>query len=150
MSHTKSQGAAKRVVNVVGKRRGVKRFGDQFVTAGSIIVRQVGSKFHPGVNAGMGKDYTIFAKENGYVCFRLMSGLKRGRKYVDILPNKKNAVAKTKPVVKETPVVEMKQEGKKTETKTTKSKATSTTKKPVTKKTAVKKTVAKKPTTKKK
>jgi large subunit ribosomal protein L27 len=132
MSHTKSQGAAKRVVNIVGKRRGVKRFGDQFVTAGSIIVRQVGSKFHPGLNAGIGKDFTIFAKENGYVFFRLMSGPKRGRKFVDILPEKKSdlaskpkvAVKKAEKVVKTEKKVVAEKKVVKKETKTTTKKTT--------------------------
>lgn len=86
MAHTKSQGAAKRVVNVVGKRRGVKRFGGQVVRNGEILVRQLGTKFHPGKNVGMGKDYTLFAKADGVVGFRNMTGFHRGRKFIDVVP----------------------------------------------------------------
>lgn len=86
MAHTKSQGAANRTVNVAGKRLGVKRFSGETVNAGEIIVRQRGTKFHPGKNTGMGKDYTLFAKAGGVVSFRNMSGTKRGKKAVDILP----------------------------------------------------------------
>lgn len=86
MAHTKSQGAAKRVVNVVGKRRGVKRFGGQVVKNGEIIIRQLGTKFHPGLNVGIGKDYTLYAKADGVVGFRQMTGFHRAQKYVDVLP----------------------------------------------------------------
>lgn len=61
---------------------GVKRFGGEDVTAGSILVRQRGTKFHPGVNVGLGKDDTLFALESGAVEF----GSKRGRKVVNIVP----------------------------------------------------------------
>lgn len=136
MSHTKSQGAAKRVVNLAGKRRGVKRYGDQFVTAGSIIVRQVGSKFHPGLNAGMGKDFTIFAKADGFVSFRLMSGVKRGRKFVDILAEKKTAksVATAKPEEKVVKEVTSKSNKPKAEKKTVTKKVTEKPKKTTKKK----------------
>lgn len=86
MAHTKSQGAAKRTVNIAGKRLGVKRFAGQKVTSGSIIIRQRGSQFHPGKNTQMGKDFTIFATSNGVVSFRQMTGSHRGQKFVDILP----------------------------------------------------------------
>lgn len=86
MAHTKAQGGAKRTVNVAGKRLGVKVSAGQVVTGGSIIVRQRGSKFHPGVNAKMGKDFTIFATIDGQVAFRNMTGSHRGQKFVDILP----------------------------------------------------------------
>lgn len=85
MAHTKAQGAASRTVNIVGKRLGVKRSAGSKVKQGTIIVRQRGSKFHPGKNAKMGKDFTIFASANGTVSFRNMSGSHRGQKYVDIL-----------------------------------------------------------------
>ncbi|GAA4832854.1 50S ribosomal protein L27 [Garicola koreensis] len=61
---------------------GVKRFGGQDVTAGSILVRQRGTKFHPGANVGLGKDDTLFALATGSVEF----GSKRGRKVVNIVP----------------------------------------------------------------
>lgn len=86
MAHTKAQGAAKRTVNVVGKRLGIKRFAGELVNTGTIIIRQRGTKFHPGKNAGLGKDYTIFSKIEGKVSFRRMTGHHRTQKYVDILP----------------------------------------------------------------
>lgn len=89
MAHTASVGSVNRTVNVIGKRRGVKKFGGEFVKAGNIIVRQVGTKFHPGKNVGMGKDYTIFSKMAGYVFFRRMVGSKRGQKYIDVVAEKK-------------------------------------------------------------
>jgi large subunit ribosomal protein L27 len=61
---------------------GVKRFGGQVVNAGEILVRQRGTKFHPGRNVGLGKDHTLFALENGAVAF----ANRRGRKVVDIVP----------------------------------------------------------------
>lgn len=85
MAHTKSQGAAKRIVNLAGKRRGVKRFGGQTVKNGEILIRQVGTKFHPGKNVGMGRDYTLFAKTDGVVNFRAMTGHHRGQKFVDVI-----------------------------------------------------------------
>lgn len=85
MAHTKSQGAANRTVNVPGKRRGLKRAAGQSVLPGTIIVRQKGSKFHPGKNAKMGKDFTIFATAEGVVKFRQMTGNHRGQKYIDIV-----------------------------------------------------------------
>jgi len=88
MAHTASTGSAKRTVDVPGKRLGIKRFGGQFVKSGEIIVRQRGSKFYPGVNAQVGKDFTIFSTREGYVSFRRMTGYKRNQKYVDILENK--------------------------------------------------------------
>jgi len=63
------------------QRLGVKRFSGQRVTAGTIIVRQRGTKFHPGYNVGLGKDDTLFATANGTVKF----GRRRGRKLVDIV-----------------------------------------------------------------
>jgi large subunit ribosomal protein L27 len=69
MAHKKSGGSSTNGRDSAGKRRGVKRFGGQLVRAGSIIVRQVGSRIHPGENVGMGKDYTLFAKIDGMVKF---------------------------------------------------------------------------------
>ena len=86
MSKNKSGGAAKRVVKIEGKRLGFKIFGGQFVKAGGIIVRQRGSKFHPGKNVDMGKDFTIFATSTGTVSFRNMTGYKRGQQLIDVLP----------------------------------------------------------------
>jgi len=86
MAHTASTGSAKRTVDVIGKRLGIKKYGGEFVHAGEIIVRQRGSKFYPGKNAGEGRDFTIFSKVEGFVQYRRMSGIKRTQKYVDILP----------------------------------------------------------------
>lgn len=97
MAHTASVGSAKRTVDVKGKRLGVKRFGGQVVKAGEIIVRQRGSRFYPGKNAGIGRDFTIYSKIDGVVSFRRMTGFKRNQKYVDILPiDKGNLLVKSK------------------------------------------------------
>ncbi len=84
MAHTKAQGAANRTVNVAGKRLGIKRFAGQKVSNGTIIVRQKGTKFHPGINTKMGRDFTIFSTIAGFVSFRNMTGPHRGQKYVDV------------------------------------------------------------------
>jgi len=70
MAHTKSQGSTTNGRDSNSKRLGVKAFGGQFVRAGSIIVRQRGSRFRPGVSVGKGNDYTLFAKCDGIVEFR--------------------------------------------------------------------------------
>lgn len=69
MAHKKGQGSSRNGRDSNAQRRGVKRFGGQAVTAGSILVRQVGTKFHPGRNVGMGNDYTLFALVDGTVRF---------------------------------------------------------------------------------
>jgi large subunit ribosomal protein L27 len=69
MAHKKGQGSSRNGRDSNGQRRGVKRFGGQLVTAGSIIVRQLGTKFHAGKNVGQGKDYTLFALTEGRVKF---------------------------------------------------------------------------------
>ena len=69
MAHKKGQGSTRNGRDSNAQRRGVKRFGGEQVTAGSILVRQVGTKFHPGRNVGMGKDYTLFALKQGTVLF---------------------------------------------------------------------------------
>jgi large subunit ribosomal protein L27 len=69
MAHKKGQGSSRNGRDSNSQRRGVKVFGDQQIKAGGIIVRQVGTVFHPGNNVGMGKDYTIFAKIDGAVKF---------------------------------------------------------------------------------
>ncbi|MBW7956272.1 MAG: 50S ribosomal protein L27 [Thermodesulfobacteriota bacterium] len=82
MAHKKAGGSSRNGRDSNGQRRGVKRFSGQAVSAGSIIVRQVGSKVYPGSNAGMGRDFTIFAKVSGVVQFE-----DRGaKKVVNILP----------------------------------------------------------------
>ena len=82
MAHKKGGGSSKNNRDSASQRLGIKRFGGQVVKGGEIIVRQRGTKFHPGVNVGKGKDDTLFAKIAGAVTF----GTKRGRKYVSILP----------------------------------------------------------------
>ncbi len=69
MSHKKAGGSARNGRDSIGKRRGVKRYDGQFVTGGSILVRQLGTKFHAGQNVGLGKDYTLFSKIDGFVKF---------------------------------------------------------------------------------
>ena len=69
MAHKKGGGSTKNGRDSNGQRRGVKKFGGEFVTAGNIIVRQLGTKFHPGNNVGLGKDYTIFSLIDGTVKF---------------------------------------------------------------------------------
>lgn len=69
MAHKKGQGSSRNGRDSNGQRRGVKRFAGETVTAGSILVRQVGTKKTPGLNVGMGKDYTLFALKDGVVSF---------------------------------------------------------------------------------
>ncbi|MBU4312478.1 MAG: 50S ribosomal protein L27 [Candidatus Omnitrophica bacterium] len=69
MAHTKSQGSSRNGRNSNSQRLGVKRFEGQFVSAGSILVRQKGTKFFPGTGVGMGRDRTLFALKDGVVKF---------------------------------------------------------------------------------
>jgi large subunit ribosomal protein L27 len=69
MAHKKGQGSSRNGRDSNSQRRGVKVYGGEKINAGSIIVRQVGTVFHPGVNVGLGKDYTIFSKIDGTVKF---------------------------------------------------------------------------------
>jgi large subunit ribosomal protein L27 len=69
MAHKKGQGSSSNGRDSNAQRRGVKRFGGEKVTAGSIIVRQLGTRFHPGENVGCGRDYTLFALKDGVVEF---------------------------------------------------------------------------------
>lgn len=124
MAHTASVGSAKRTVDVAGKRLGVKAFGGEFVTAGSIIIRQKGTKFHPGKNTALGRDFTIFSKVEGVVSFRNMTGFKQGQKYVDVLPNLVEVKSEKKAVATNT-----KQEEKVAPAKVKKASAPKTSKK---------------------
>ncbi len=81
MAHTKQTGKARQHSTRPGKRLGVKRFGGQQVKTGTILVRQRGTKFHPGKNVGMGKDFTLFALADGVVNF----SKKLGRNIVNIV-----------------------------------------------------------------
>jgi large subunit ribosomal protein L27 len=69
MAHKKGQGSSRNGRDSNAQRRGVKRFGEEFVRAGNILVRQVGTKFQPGRGVGMGRDFTLFALVDGYVKF---------------------------------------------------------------------------------
>jgi large subunit ribosomal protein L27 len=69
MAHKKGQGSSRNGRDSNSQRRGVKVFGGQAINAGGIIIRQVGTKIHPGKNVGLGRDYTIFAKIDGVVKF---------------------------------------------------------------------------------
>jgi large subunit ribosomal protein L27 len=69
MAHKKGQGSSRNGRDSQSQRRGVKAYGGQLVSAGTIIIRQLGTKIHPGNNVGMGKDYTLFSKIDGIVTF---------------------------------------------------------------------------------
>jgi large subunit ribosomal protein L27 len=69
MAHKKGQGSSRNGRDSNSQRRGVKAYGGEKINAGSIIVRQVGTVFHPGNNVGLGKDYTIYSKIDGFVKF---------------------------------------------------------------------------------
>jgi large subunit ribosomal protein L27 len=81
MAHKKAGGSSRNGRDSQSKRLGLKAFGGELVNAGSILVRQRGTKFHPGINVGIGKDHTLFALAEGHVRFH--SG-KLGRKYVSV------------------------------------------------------------------
>jgi large subunit ribosomal protein L27 len=83
MAHKKAGGSTRNGRDSESKRLGVKRYGGEMVSAGSIIVRQRGTRFHPGENVGCGKDHTLFAKANGKVQF-VVRGPK-SRKYVQVV-----------------------------------------------------------------
>ena len=84
MAHKKAGGSTRNGRDSESKRLGVKRFGGESVLAGNILVRQRGTKFHPGVNVGIGKDDTLFAKVTGNVLFEVKGPKKR--KFVSIVP----------------------------------------------------------------
>lgn len=83
MAHKKAGGSTRNGRDSQSKRLGVKRFGGQVVSAGSIIVRQRGTKFHAGTNVGIGKDHTLFAKIEGAVKFEVKGD--KNRKFVSII-----------------------------------------------------------------
>lgn len=83
MAHKKSGGSARNGRDSVSKRLGIKKFGGEVINAGSIIVRQRGTRFNPGRNVGIGKDDTLFALVTGKVLFVT----KRNRKFVEVEPN---------------------------------------------------------------
>ena len=94
MAHKKSGGSSRNGRDSAGQRLGVKKFGEQAVIAGNIIVRQRGTKFHPGANVGIGKDHTLFAKADGKVAFHTGTG---GRTTVSVKPGSSEAEATARP-----------------------------------------------------
>jgi len=83
MAHKTSTGSTQNTHHTSGKRLGVKRFGGEWVNCGTIIMRQRGTRIHPGKNVGLGRDFTLFAKAPGYVHFE-----NRGKKSVSVLPTR--------------------------------------------------------------
>ena len=83
MAHKKAGGSSRNGRDSAGQRRGVKRFGGQLVSAGTILVRQLGTRIHPGHNVGCGRDYTLFAKIDGVVRYEAFG---RGRKRASVYP----------------------------------------------------------------
>jgi len=81
MAHKKAAGSSRNGRDSNGQRRGVKRFGGQYVKAGNILARQLGTKIHPGNNVGTGRDYTLFAKIDGMVAYERVG---RSRKKVSV------------------------------------------------------------------
>ena len=84
MAHKKAGGSSRNGRDSESKRLGVKSYGGELINAGSIIIRQRGTKIHPGVNVGMGKDHTLFALVNGTVAFATKG--KEKKKVVSIVP----------------------------------------------------------------
>ena len=83
MAHKKAGGSSRNGRDSNGQRRGVKKFGGEVVKAGNILVRQLGTKIHPGTNVGCGRDYTLFAKVDGVVTFEDFG---KSKKRVSIYP----------------------------------------------------------------
>jgi len=83
MAHKKGQGSSRNGRDSPGQRRGVKAYGAESVLAGNILVRQLGTKFHPGDNVGMGRDYTLFAKIDGTVKYTRHRG---DRRVISVIP----------------------------------------------------------------
>ena len=82
MAHKKAGGSSRNGRDSAGRRLGVKKFGGEIVISGNIIVRQRGTKFHPGFNVGIGKDHTLFATLDGQVAFKKT----RTRTFVSVFP----------------------------------------------------------------
>ena len=83
MAHKKAGGSSRNGRDSKGKRLGIKAFGGEIVTPGSIIARQRGTTWHPGLNVGMGTDHTLFAKVEGRVAFQAKAN---GRTFISVLP----------------------------------------------------------------
>ena len=84
MAHKKAGGSSRNGRDSAGRRLGVKKFGSEAVVAGNIIIRQRGTKYHPGLNVGMGKDHSIFSLIKGKVKFKKS---KLNRTFVSVIPN---------------------------------------------------------------
>ena len=84
MAHKKAGGSSRNGRDSHSKRLGVKRYGGELISAGSIIIRQRGTQVHPGENVGIGKDHTLFAKVTGKVSFSIKGALKR--KVASVIP----------------------------------------------------------------
>lgn len=89
MAHKKGQGSVRNGRDSVSKRLGTKRFGGEFVTAGSILIRQRGTRFHAGLNVGTGRDFTLYARADGIVQFD------KGGSRVNVLPRPAAATARS-------------------------------------------------------
>lgn len=83
MAHKKGQGSTRNGRDSPGQRRGVKMYAGQVARAGNILIRQLGTRVHPGINVGMGRDYTIFAKIDGIVQYERVG---KDRKRVSVYP----------------------------------------------------------------
>jgi large subunit ribosomal protein L27 len=94
MAHKKAGGSSRNGRDSAGRRLGVKLFGGETAKAGNIIVRQRGTKFHPGPNVGIGKDHTLFALTGGTISFARKAG---GRTYVMVQPGAVQSGAATPP-----------------------------------------------------
>lgn len=94
MAHKKGGGSSRNGRDSNSKRLGVKHFGGEYVIPGNIIVRQRGTKFHPGENVGMGKDHTLYAMSEGYVVFERIRG-RNGQKRICVYPENPNTIAQS-------------------------------------------------------
>jgi large subunit ribosomal protein L27 len=83
MAHKKAGGSSRNGRDSAGQRLGVKKFGGEACLAGSIIVRQRGTQWHPGQNVGIGSDHTLFALVDGHIAYRTKA---KGRVYVSVVP----------------------------------------------------------------
>ena len=83
MAHKKAGGSSRNGRDSAGRRLGVKKFGGEIVISGNIIVRQRGTKFHPGSNVGLGKDHTLFATSDGKITFKKT----RTRTFISVIPS---------------------------------------------------------------
>ena len=92
MAHKKAGGSSRNGRDSPGQRLGVKMFGGEACRAGNIIIRQHGTKWHPGDNVGLGRDYTIFALIDGHVAYRQKGG---GRTFVSVVPVQSAVPAQT-------------------------------------------------------